>query len=81
MTWFLVALVMFAGSEEVELKINTSLKFKNANDCKGYQTIYADGLDKGLRSAFPNITELNIQCVNNETLEEMQKQILKQDKK
>lgn len=80
MTWFLVALVMFAGSEEIELKINTSLKFKNANECKGYQTVNADGLDKGLRSVFPNITELNIQCVNSETLEEMQRQIVKQDK-
>ena len=56
------------------------LKFKNANECKGYQTVNADGLDKGLRSVFPNITELNIQCVNNETLEEMQRQIVKQDK-
>lgn len=73
MTWFLIAMVTFIGSDEVHLKINTSLKFKNATDCQGYNKIYADGLEKGLRSAFPNINDLTIQCVDQKTALEMQK--------
>lgn len=81
MTWYLIALVMFTGSDDAHLKINTALKFRSFESCQEYYNTYSEGLQDGLQRAFPNITNISIQCVDQKMALEMQKHQLERDSK
>lgn len=81
MTWFLVALVTYAGSDDTYLKINTSLKFRSLENCQTYHNTHLEGLQTGLKQAFPETTNMHIQCVDQVTTQKMQKKMLERDSK
>ena len=55
MSWYLVAVVMFAGSIVPDFKINTAVKFHNETSCTEYVNLYEDQLRGGLHRAFSTI--------------------------
>ena len=77
MSWYLVAVVMFAGSTTPDFKINTALKFINENRCVEYVELYGDRLNDGLYRAFPTIVHSNLICVDFNTAKEMQEEMIK----
>jgi len=80
MTWYLIAMVMYAGSTETELKINTALKFRTEEHCLEYRNTYYEGLEQGLKRHWPNITNLEIKCVDEENTLKMQEHMNKRGK-
>ena len=77
MSWYLVAVVMFAGSIVPDFKINTAVKFHNETSCMEYVDLYKDQLRGGLNRAFPDISTSELICVDQETAERMQGEMIK----
>ncbi len=77
MSWYLVAVVMFAGSIVPDFKINTAVKFHNEISCMEYVNLYEDQLRGGLNRAFSTIESSELLCVDQETAERMQGEMIR----
>ena len=77
MSWYLVAVVMFAGSIVPDFKINTAVKFHNEISCMEYVDLYEEQLRGGLNRAFSTIESSELICVDQETAERMQGEMIK----
>ena len=77
MSWYLVAVVMFAGSIVPDFKINTAVKFHNETSCTEYVNLYEDQLRDGLYRAFSTIESSELICVDQETAERMQGEMIR----
>ena len=77
MSWYLVAVVMFAGSIVPDFKINTAVKFHNEISCMEYVDLYEDQLRGGLNRAFSTIESSELICVDQETAERMQGEMIR----
>ena len=77
MSWYLVAVVMFAGSIVPDFKINTAVKFHNEISCMEYVDLYEDQLRGGLNRAFSTIESSELLCVDQETAERMQGEMIR----
>ena len=80
MSWYLVAVVMFAGSIVPDFKINTAVKFHNETSCMEYVDLYKDQLRGGLHRAFSTIESSELICVDQETAERMQGEMMRRAK-
>ena len=80
MSWYLVAVVMFAGSIVPDFKINTAVKFHNEISCMEYVNLYEDQLRGGLHRAFSTIESSELICVDQETAERMQGEMIRRTK-
>ena len=80
MSWYLVAVVMFAGSIVPDFKINTAVKFHNEISCMEYVNLYEDQLRGGLNRAFSTIESSELLCVDQETAERMQGEMIRRTK-
>ena len=77
MSWYLMAVVMFAGSIVPDFKINTAVKFHNEISCMEYVNLYEDQLRGGLNRAFSTIESSELLCVDQETAERMQGEMIR----
>ena len=77
MSWYLVAVVMFAGSIVPDFKINTAVKFHNEISCMEYVDLYEEQLRGGLNRAFSTIESSELICVDQETAERMQGEMIR----
>ena len=77
MSWYLMAVVMFAGSIVPDFKINTAVKFHNEISCMEYVNLYEDQLRGGLNRAFSTIESSELICVDQETAERMQGEMIR----
>ena len=77
MSWYLGAVVMFAGSIVPDFKINTAVKFHNEISCMEYVDLYEDQLRGGLNRAFSTIESSELLCVDQETAERMQGEMIR----
>ena len=77
MSWYLMAVVMFAGSIVPDFKINTEIKFPHESSCIEYVNLYEDQLRGGLYRAFPDISSSELICVDQETAERMQGEMIR----
>ena len=77
MSWYLVAVVMFAGSIVPDFKINTAVKFHNEISCMEYVDLYEEQLRGGLNRAFSTIESSELLCVDQETAERMQGEMIR----
>ena len=77
MSWYLVAVVMFAGSIVPDFKINTAVKFHNEISCTEYVNLYEDQFRGGLNRAFSTIESSELICVDQETAERMQGEMIR----
>ena len=80
MSWYLVAVVMFAGSIVPDFKINTAVKFHNEISCMEYVNLYEDQVRGGLNRAFSTIESSELICVDQETAERMQGEMIRRTK-
>ena len=77
MSWYLMAVVMFAGSIVPDFKINTAVKFHNEISCMEYVDLYEEQLRGGLNRAFSTIESSELLCVDQETAERMQGEMIR----
>ena len=77
MSWYLDAVVMFAASIVPAFKINTAVKFHNEISCTEYVNLYEDQLRGGLNRAFSTIESSELLCVDQETAERMQGEMIR----
>ena len=77
MSWDLMAVVMFAGSIVPDFKINTAVKFHNEISCMEYVDLYEEQLRGGLNRAFSTIESSELICVDQETAERMQGEMIR----
>ena len=77
MSWYLKPVVMFAGSIVPDFKINTAVKFHNEISCMEYVNLYEDQLRGGLNRAFSTIESSELLCVDQETAERMQGEMIR----
>ena len=80
MSWYLVAVVMFAGSIVPDFKINTAVKFHNETSCTEYVNLYEDQLRGGLYRTFSTIQSSELICVDQKTAERMQGEMIRRTK-
>ena len=80
MSWYLMAVVMFAGSIVPDFKINTAIKFPDESSCIEYVNLYEDQLRGGLHRAFSTIQSSELICVDQETAERMQGEMMRRAK-
>ena len=80
MSWYLMAVVMFAGSIVPDFKINTAIKFPDESSCIEYVNLYEDQLRGGLYRAFPDIASSELICVDQEIAERMQGEMMRRAK-
>jgi len=80
MSWYLVAVVMFAGSIVPDFKINTAVKFHNEISCMEYVDLYEEQLRGGLNRAFSTIESSELICVDQKTAERMQGEMIRRTK-
>ncbi len=76
-TWYIIAVIMFPWSINPEFKINTALKFNSFEMCDRYYHTYKEGLEKGLKRNFPQIKEIDLRCVDQNTAYKMQQNMRK----
>ena len=77
MSWYLMAVVMFAGSIVPDFKINTAIKFSDESSCIEYVNLSEDQLRGGLNRAFSTIESSELLCVDQETAERMQGEMIR----
>ena len=77
MKWFLVAFIVYAETDQMDMKVNTALLFNNLERCKVYVERYKPILEQGLRRSFPEMKELSLRCVNEYDAAKMREKMLK----
>ena len=81
MKWFLVAFIVYAENNQMDMKLNTALKFNNLERCEIYVKEFKPILEQGLRRSFPEMKELVFRCVSGEEAGELRKKMLEDDEK
>ncbi len=77
MKWFLIAFIVYAETGQMDMKINTALKFNNLQSCEVYVKEYKSILEQGLRRSFPEMKELSLRCVSGEDAKKFHEKLLK----
>ena len=77
MKWFLVAFIVYAENNQMDMKLNTALKFNNLERCEIYVKEFKPILEQGLRRSFPEMKELVLRCVNEYDAAKMREKMLK----
>ena len=73
MVWFIMAAIIYTGSETVEFKINQFSQFNTESECVNYINTYDKYLKAGLNRAYPASKVVDIRCVDIETINSMHK--------
>ena len=81
MKWFLVAFIVYAETGQMDMKLNTALKFNDLERCEAYVNEYKSILEQGLRRSFPEMKELVFRCGSGEEAGELRKKMLEDDEK
>tara|TARA_B100000524_G_C23329020_1_gene253868 strand:+ start:173 stop:442 length:270 start_codon:yes stop_codon:yes gene_type:complete len=72
MVWFILAAIIYTGSDTVHFKINQFSQFNLKDECVEYINTYDAFLKAGLNRSFPGSKVIDIRCVDNETMQKMQ---------
>ena len=77
MKWFLVAFIVYAENNQMDMKLNTALKFNNLERCEIYVKEFKPILEQGLRRSFPKMKELSLLCVSGKEAIKLREKMLK----
>ena len=77
MKWFLVAFIVYAENNQMDMKLNTALKFNDLERCEIYVKEFKPILEQGLRRSFPEMKELSLLCVSGKEAAKMREKMLK----
>lgn len=72
MVWFIMAAIIFTGSDTVHFKINQFSQFNIKDECVEYINTYDKFIKAGLNRSFPGSKVIDIRCVDNETMQQLQ---------
>ncbi len=72
MVWFIMAAIIFSGSDTVHFKINQFSQFNIKEECVEYINTYDKYLKAGLNRSFPGSKVIDIRCIDNEMMQKMQ---------
>ena len=75
MTWFLVALVTYAGVPTPDLKIHGHHRFDNLQECNQYRLTNEEALTAELKRVFPKVETSTIRCFDNIDIKTMREQL------
>jgi len=75
MTWFLVALVTYAGVPTPDLKIHGGLQFQSFQECNRHRSAYEEALTTELKRVFPKVDTSTIRCFDNISIKTMREQL------
>ena len=81
MKWFLVAFIVYAENNQMDMKLNTALKFNNLERCEIYVKEFKPILEQGLRRSFPEMKEMSLLCVSGKEAAKMREKMLKRGNK
>ena len=81
MKWFLIAFIVYAETGQMDMKLNTALKFDDLERCEAYVNEYKSILEQGLRRSFPKMKELSLLCVSGKEAAKMREKMLKRGNK
>ena len=76
MKWFLIAFIVYAENNQMDMKLNTALKFNDLERCEIYVKEFKPILEQGLRRSFPEMKELVFRCVSGEESQELREKML-----
>ena len=77
MKWFLVAFIVYAENNQMDMKLNTALKFNNLERCELYVKEFKPILEQGLRRSFPEMKEMSLLCVSGKEAVKLREKMLK----
>ena len=77
MKWFLVAFIVYAENNQMDMKLNTALKFNDLERCEIYVKEFKPILEQGLRRSFPEMKELSLLCVSGKEAVKLREKMLK----
>ena len=77
MKWFLVAFIVYAENNQMDMKLNTALKFNNLERCEIYVKEFKPILEQGLRRSFPEMKEMSLLCVSGKEAVKLREKMLK----
>ena len=64
MVWFIMAAIIYTGSETVEFKINRFSQFNTELECVNYINTYDKYLKAGLNRVYPGSKVVDIRCID-----------------
>ena len=73
MVWFIMAAIIYTGSDTVEFKINMFSQFNTESECIDYIDTYDKYLKAGINRAFPGSKVIDISCIDIETINNIRK--------
>ena len=73
MVWFIMAAIIYTGSDTVEFKINMFSQFNTESECIDYIGTYDKYLKAGINRAFPGSKVIDISCIDIETINNIRK--------
>ena len=73
MVWFIMAAIIYTGSDIVEFKINRFSQFNTESECIDYIGTYDKYLKAGINRAFPGSKVIDISCIDIETINNIRK--------
>ena len=73
MVWFIMAAIIYTGSDTVEFKINRFSQFNTESECIDYIGTYDKYLKAGINRAFPGSKVIDISCIDIETINNIRK--------
>ena len=77
MKWFLLAFIVYAENNQMDMKVNTALKFNNLERCEIYVKEFKPILEQGLRRSFPEMKEMSLLCVSGKEAVKLREKMLK----
>ena len=77
MKWFLIAFIVYAKNNQMDMKLNTALKFNNLERCEVYVKEFKPILEQGLRRSFPEMKEISLLCVSGKEAAKLREKMLK----
>lgn len=77
MKWFLVAFIVYAENNQMDMKLNTALKFNDLERCEIYVKEFKPILEQGLRRSFPEMKEMSLLCVSGKEAVKLREKMLK----
>ena len=75
MIWFLIAALTYPDSDLISFKINQQMKFNTETECTEYLKTYDQYVKAGIKLKFPNMTLVDIRCIDIESALMMQEQM------
>ena len=73
MVWFIMAAIIYTGSDTVQFKINKFSQFNTESECIDYIGTYDKYLKAGINRAFPGSKVIDISCIDIETINNIRK--------